>query len=107
MTLKSQQNLVPISVGIKLAYELNGGTPYVGVGLSYIWLKEKNHFDLSNTSNSVGAVFKSGIIKKYKRVAFSLFADYHLQRFTVKNCTCRREVTISGLLLGGAIGVTF
>ena len=107
LNVPSRLQLVPIAAGLKYVHDRNGFAPYVGMGLSYIWLKEKNNFDLCNRVNSVGVIFKSGIKKKYKRLAFSLFADYQLQRFTVKNPTCRQRVNISGFLLGGAIGITF
>ncbi len=107
LNVPSRLQLVPIAAGFKYVWDRNGFAPYAGIGLSYIWLKEKNNLDLCNRVNSAGAIFKSGITKKYKRLAFSLFADYQLQKFTVTNSTCRQRVNISGFLLGGAIGVTF
>ncbi len=55
----------------------------------------------------MGVIFKSGIKKKYKNVAFSLFADYRFQKFTANNVSGSQKVNISGFLLGAAIGVTF
>ncbi len=107
LNVSSRLQLVPVAAGFKYVHDRNGFAPYAGMGLSYIWLKEKNNFDLCNRVNSVGVIFKSGITKKYKRLAFSLFADYQLQKFTVTNSTGRQKTNISGFLLGGAIGVTF
>ncbi len=107
LNIRSRLQLVPISLGFKYVYDRNRFAPYLGMGLSYVWLKEKNCLDLLNRVNSMGVVFKSGIKKKYKNVAFSLFADYRFQKCTANNVTGSQKVNISGFLLGGAIGVTF
>jgi len=107
LNIRSKVQLVPISIGLKAVHDRNSLAPYIGVGLSYIWLHEKNCFDLSNKLNTVGAIFKSGITKKYKHFAFSLFGDYLIQKATARNITGKQRVTMSGFFLGGTIGVTF
>ncbi len=105
---KTRLQMLPISAGLKYVHVLHCCFDiYAGAGLCYTWLKEKNKLCLSNSASNFGGIFKLGIIKNCECLRFSLFSDYQLQNFKIKKSMCNKKVNANGLLLGGAIGISF
>ncbi len=105
---KVRLQILPISAGLKYVHSLDDCCDiYGGAGVCYSWLKENNTCCLSNSANSVGGIFKFGIVKNYKCLRLSFFSDYQLQNFTIEKSTGNKRVSANGLLLGGAIGISF
>lgn len=115
---KTNLHMVPISLGARYFFPiLCCLDAYVGLGVSYSWLKihiDSPHFFRNTYKNSVGALVKTGLNYYYgENVFFDVFFDYLYQQFHNKHridpekVVYRHHIDMSALKLGVGVGYSF
>lgn len=104
---------VPLSVGLKYIFTIDSVRPYLGAGplVSYVHTKDDSSFVVKiRTKWGIGAIIKTGVMYEMTERSFiDFFVDYSFMNIDFKNTsqTLGRKADISGLSIGGGLGVRF
>ena len=111
---KTKVELIPLSLGLKYRHLIKQDLYFlIGLGPCYTWMRIKNDSEFVEKiikKNSFGAMFKSSINYKYKKMIFLVFLDYYFQHFhfsTTNLAVSRHSPYVGGFLLGASIGINF
>ncbi len=110
---KTHIEIMPLSLGFKYNIALNFFDFSLGLGPCYTWLRIKDKSEFVNQivkKQNFGAMFKSSIKYRVKKLYFSVFLDYFFQHFhfpTTNERIKRHSTDVGGLLLGFGIGTNF
>ncbi len=114
---KTDFQLIPITGGIKYFYQI---TPcidlYAGAGACVSFFNNRDHSPFVHKSvfdGALGGIFESGLTYFIQdRIYLNVFTEYLYQHFSFKHkyeehYTIRHNLNMSGLKIGGGIGIEF